>query len=69
MLTRIYEGSGASVFVVALWHTCLNLGLATEAGGGAAQIAVTAFVIAWAMVIARTWERRDPASRAVATRS
>jgi hypothetical protein len=51
VLTWIYEGSGASVLLVALWHTCLNLGSATEAGAGLPAAMVTVLVIGWALVV------------------
>ncbi|MGH9390384.1 MAG: hypothetical protein ACRD1Z_12275 [Vicinamibacteria bacterium] len=58
-LPWLYEGSGASLFVAALWHTSVNLGCATEAGEATIAVALTALVIAAAFAIARvSWKER-----------
>jgi hypothetical protein len=66
VLTWLYEGSGSSVLLAALWHTSFNLGAATEAGEGLLGMVVTVFVIASAMVITRRW-RADEAAAATGT--
>jgi membrane protease YdiL (CAAX protease family) len=64
VLTWVYEGSGSSVLLAALWHTAFNLGSATRAGEGVIAPVVTVFVIASAFVIARRWQRGGRTSRA-----
>lgn len=67
VLTWLYEGSGSSVLLAALWHTSFNLGAATEAGEGLLGTVVTVFVIASAVVITRRWHRADEAAAVPAT--
>jgi membrane protease YdiL (CAAX protease family) len=62
VLTWLYEGSGASILLAALWHTSLNLGSATEAGGGLPAVIVTLVVVGWALVVSRGWARQETAS-------
>ena len=59
VLTWLYEGTGCSLLLVALWHTSFNLGSATQAGEGLIAPLVTVFVIVSACVIARGWRRSD----------
>jgi deazaflavin-dependent oxidoreductase (nitroreductase family) len=57
LLTWLYEGSGGSVLLVALWHACYNAGVATEAGEGVVAVVVTATVIAAAFRAGRVLHR------------
>lgn len=44
-LTWLYESSGGSVLIVALWHTAYNLATATEAGSGVPAAVATVLVV------------------------
>lgn len=44
-LTWLYESSGRSVLIVALWHTAYNLATATEAGSGVPAAVATVLVV------------------------
>jgi membrane protease YdiL (CAAX protease family) len=68
VLTWIYEGSGASVLLAALWHTCLNLGSATEAGAALPAAMVTVLVIGWALVVSRVWLHQEEGTHSAADR-
>jgi membrane protease YdiL (CAAX protease family) len=63
VLTWIYEGAGASILLAAIWHTALNMGSATRAGEGLLAIVVSAVVIGWAFLIARSWHRQEAESK------
>lgn len=60
VLGWLYERSGASILVVALWHTSLNMASATTGSDVAAPF-VSAVVIAWAIWILRQEARSRPA--------
>jgi hypothetical protein len=64
VLTFIYEGAGASILLAAIWHTAPNMGSATEAGEGLVAAVVSAFVIGWGFLVARTWRRREDDAQA-----
>lgn len=53
VLTWMYLGSGASIWIVALWHTSFNMITATPAGADLAAPALSAAVIAAAIVLLR----------------
>ncbi|MGB7980156.1 MAG: hypothetical protein WCF36_05120 [Candidatus Nanopelagicales bacterium] len=57
-LTWMYHGTGRSIALVALWHTCFNLVTATTAGNGAPAAAASTVVMVVAVLIAiRGWRR------------
>jgi membrane protease YdiL (CAAX protease family) len=51
VLTSIYNGTGGSVLLVALWHAVYNMTSATAAAKGTIAATVSALVIAWALVL------------------
>jgi membrane protease YdiL (CAAX protease family) len=51
VLTWVYNGTGGSILMVALWHTCYNMTTATTAATGPLAAIVSALVIAWAAVL------------------
>ncbi len=51
VLTWLYEASGRSVLIVALWHAFLNMASATDAGEGIIAAIVTVAVIVWSIGI------------------
>lgn len=53
VLTWMYLGSGASIWIAALWHTAFNLVTATPAGADLAAPVLSAAVIAAAIVLLR----------------
>ena len=61
VLTWMSEGSG-SILIVALWHTMLNLGSATDAAAGFVAALTTTVVIVWAVRIVRRWRDAEPGS-------
>ncbi|HTG46865.1 MAG TPA: CPBP family intramembrane glutamic endopeptidase [Actinomycetota bacterium] len=54
VLTWLAEGSG-SILIVALWHTALNLGSATDAAAGGVAVLTSVVVIVWAVRVIRGW--------------
>jgi hypothetical protein len=59
LLTWLYQGSGRSIAIVALWHATFNMVTATAAGNGAPAAAASTLVIVAAVVIgARNWHWR-----------
>jgi membrane protease YdiL (CAAX protease family) len=72
VLTWIYLGSGASIWIVALWHTTFNVITATPAGSDLAAPLLSAAVIAAAIVLlrhARTDSREGATSQTVDART
>ena len=53
VLTWMYLGSGASIWIVALWHTAFNMVTAMPAGADLAAPLLSAAVIAAAVVLVR----------------
>jgi membrane protease YdiL (CAAX protease family) len=53
VLTWMYLGCGASIWIVALWHTVFNMVTATPAGADLAAPVLSAAVIAAAIVLLR----------------
>jgi uncharacterized protein len=53
VLGWLYERSGSSLLIVAVFHTMLNMASATPAGEGVPRVAVSMVVIAWAVLILR----------------
>ena len=49
VLTQIYNRSGASVLMAALWHATYNMTSATEAGRGTVAAVVSTLVMVWAI--------------------
>jgi membrane protease YdiL (CAAX protease family) len=49
VLTWLYNGSGGSVLLAAVWHGTYNLVAATDAARGLVAVVVTAGVIVWAV--------------------
>jgi len=57
-LTWMYHGTGRSIALVALWHTCFNFVTATTAGNGAPAAPASTLVMVAAVVVAgRGWHR------------
>ena len=61
LLTWLFEGTGGSVLLVALWHACYNAGVATEAGEGLVAVVTTATAIGAAFVAGRVLHRSGAA--------
>jgi uncharacterized protein len=59
VLTWLYRGSGASILLVAVWHTSFNFTSATPAGSGAAA-AITSTIVMIAAVAIIVAGRRSP---------
>ncbi len=58
LLTWLYNGTGGSVLMVAIWHALFDLLTASKAGQDIIPIVTTAGVIAWALFVAnvnRPW--------------
>ena len=51
VLTAVYNGTGGSILLVALWHATYNMTSATAAAKGAIAAIVSGLVIAWAVVL------------------
>lgn len=49
ILTWVYNGTGGSVLLVALWHTAYNMTTATTAATGTLAAVVSTFVMVWAI--------------------
>jgi membrane protease YdiL (CAAX protease family) len=59
LLTWLYQGSGRSIAIVALWHATFNMVTATAAGNGVPAAAASTLVMVAAVVIGvRDWRRR-----------
>ncbi len=54
LLTWLYNGTGGSVLMVAIWHALFDLTSASAAGRDVIPLVITAGVIAWALFIANT---------------
>lgn len=52
LLTWLYNGTGGSVLMVALWHGIFDLLIASKAGQDVIPIVMSALVIVWALFIA-----------------
>ena len=57
-LTWLYDGSGGSVLIVAVWHATYNLVAGTAAAHGPVAAIVSTAVMVWAVVIVVTELRR-----------
>jgi membrane protease YdiL (CAAX protease family) len=67
LLTWLYQGSGRSIALVALWHAAFNLVTATEAGSGVPAAAASTLVMVAAVIIAvREWRRGRFTARPIA---
>lgn len=63
LLTWLYQGSGQSIAIVALWHAAFNMVTATDAGAGVPQMVASTVVMVAAVAIGvREWRRRRPTS-------
>lgn len=51
LLTWLYQGSGQSIAIVALWHAAFNMVTATQAGSGVPAAAASTIVMLAALVI------------------
>jgi hypothetical protein len=51
ILTWVYNGTGGSVLLVALWHITYNMTSATEAAKGTVAAVVSTFVMVWAIAL------------------
>jgi membrane protease YdiL (CAAX protease family) len=51
VLTTVFNGTGGSILLVALWHAIYNMTVATAGSRGMVAAAVSVLVIAWAVVI------------------
>jgi membrane protease YdiL (CAAX protease family) len=51
LLTYVYNGTGGSILIVALWHITYNMTTATVAGKGMIAAVVSTLVILWAVVL------------------
>lgn len=61
LLTWMYQASGYSILVVALWHTAFNFSTATEATSGVPAAVISTLVMVAAVVllcIPRMWKRK-----------
>lgn len=54
LLTWLYNGTGGSIFMVAVWHALFDLVTASEAGQDIVPILTTVGVIIWALFVANT---------------
>lgn len=52
LLTWLYNGSGGSILMVAVWHALFDLLTASQMGQDVIPIVTTAGVIAWALLVA-----------------
>jgi membrane protease YdiL (CAAX protease family) len=50
VLTQVYNRTGGSVLMAALWHTSYNMTSTTEAGRGTIAAVVSALIMIWAIV-------------------
>jgi len=57
LLTWLYNGTGGSILMVALWHGTFDLFTASKAGQDVIPIVMSALVIAWALFIANVEKR------------
>jgi membrane protease YdiL (CAAX protease family) len=57
LLTWLYNGSGGSIFIVAVWHALFDLVTASEAGQDIVPILTTMGVILWALLVANIDKR------------
>lgn len=51
---RLYEHSGSSIFIVAVWHALLNMVSATKGAEGVMAVVVSATAIGWAIALLRS---------------
>ena len=51
MLTWMYNGTGGSIFAVAMWHAVFDLFSASKAAEGTPQAVMTTLIVVWAIVI------------------
>lgn len=62
LLTWMYQASGRSILIVALWHTAFNLATATKASAGVAAAAASTVVIVASVVLLflpSSWRRPE----------
>ena len=64
VLGWLYDRSGASILIVALWHFGLNMGSATLAGRGLPSAIATTGIMLWAALIVIAEFRRGRSERA-----
>ncbi len=51
VFTWLFNSSGGSVLIVAIWHGCFNFVTATDAGNGILAAVVSTVVMIWAVVV------------------
>jgi uncharacterized protein len=73
LLTWLYNGSGGSIFAVAMWHALYDLFSASAATNVAANTAMSIVIMVWAVVVLvlafwRSPSLRNPALRARGSR-
>lgn len=51
MLTWMYNGTGGSIFAVAMWHTFFDVFSASKAADGVPQAVMTTLIVLWAIAI------------------
>lgn len=66
VLTWLYNRSGASIAIVALWHGTYNVAAGTAAAQGGINVVFTVFVMAWAAWLVISEVRAGRAARSIA---
>ncbi len=61
VLTSLYNGTGGSILVVAVWHASYNLAAATTAADGIIAAIATTCVISWAVSLVQRERAGQPA--------
>lgn len=51
LLTWLYNGTGGSIFAVAMWHAIFDLFSASKAADGTSQAVMTTLIILWAVAV------------------
>ncbi len=51
VLAWLFNSSGGSILIVAVWHGCFNFMTASNAGNGVLAAVVSAVVMVWAVVV------------------
>lgn len=59
VLSYVFNGSGASIFAVAVWHTLFNFLVGTSGGSGVPAAVVSTVVMVWGSWVAFRWWRAE----------